>query len=379
MKEIIRNIVKKILFSGYYVYMSLYLPVVFDYAYKNGELRYLSENDFKAWKKAFMHLLREHYHSNYGFGQRELLTAFPTAHIETVRRSEPGDPHIPIVVLCVKNDRQRIEMLVKHYRKLGIKQFAFIDNGSTDGTLEWMLDQSDIDIYKTADRYASLVKEAWINRIISMYGFNRWYLQTDSDELVKYIGMEEHPILDVVAYAEKNGYDRLEALTLDMYSSEGLFAPIAEGSTIENDYCWMDTDSYAEQPKQVGNETIRWITGGPRMRKMNVSTSLIKFPLAYFKVGTLSANAHFLFPYSEMNEVPCVLAIMHYKFLAGDQEEFLRRSEAGSGFAFGGKYYRNYTQTSQKQETFMYEGSRKYVDSSSLMEMPYLRTIPFDE
>ncbi len=377
MKKRLRNIAKKLLFSAYYVYMAVRLPALFDRAYRKGQLQYLSAEDLKLWKKAFMRLLREHYHSNYGLNQRALLTAFPTARIETVRHRKPGNPHRPMVVLCVKNDRCRVEMLVKHYRELGVERFAMIDNGSDDGTFEWLLEQDDIDIYRTADRYSSSVKEAWINRVVSMYGFNRWYLQTDSDELVKYVGMETHPLSDVVSFAEKHGYDRLEAMTFDMYSAKGLYAPIDGNSTIEGEYCWMDTDSYEERPKQVGAYTIRWLTGGPRKRKMNVSTSLMKFPLVFFKPGTLSANAHFTFPYKEMNEVPCVLAIMHYKFLPEDQKEYVRRSAAGSGFAFGGGYYRNYLQHADQPETFMYEGSRKYVDSQSLVGMPYLEAIPF--
>ena len=379
MKELLRNIVKKLVFSVYYVYMEERLPAIFDRAYREGQLWYLSAEDFKLWKDAFMRLHREHYHSNYGLKQRQLLTAFPTAQIEVVRRRQPGDRHCPIVVLCVKNDRSRIEMLVKHYRKLGIERFAIIDNASDDGTFEWLLEQDDIDVYRTADPYSSFVKEAWINRVVSMYGFCRWYLLTDSDELVKYVGMETHPITDVVSFAEHNGYDRLEALTLDMYSAKGLYAPIDENSTIEDEYCWMDTDSYEEGPKQVGAETVQRLTGGPRKRKMNASPTLMKYPLVFFKPGTLSANAHFPFPYKELNEVPCVLAIMHYKFLPEDQKEYMRRATASSGFGLGGGYYRSYIQNINKPETFMYEGSRKYVDSQSLVGLPYIQTIPFKQ
>lgn len=379
MKKLLRNMAKKLVSFAYFTYLEVRLPAIFDRAYRKGQLQYLSAEDFQQWKDAFMRLLREHRRSHYGLNQRQLLTAFPTAQIEVVRRRQPGDSHCPIVVLCVKNDRSRIEMLVKHYRKLGVERFAMIDNGSDDGTYEWLLEQDDIDVYRTADPYSSIVKETWINRIVSMYGFNRWYLLTDSDELVKYVGMETHPITDVVSYAEDNGYDRLEALTLDMYSAQGLYAPIGENSTIEEEYCWMDTDSYEEEPKQVGRETVKRLTGGPRKRKMNASPSLMKYPLVFFQPGTLSANAHFPFPYKQLNEVPCVLAIMHYKFLPEDQKEYMRRAAAGSGFGLRGGYYRDYVRNVHHPETFMYEGSRKYVDSQSLVGIPYIQAIPFKQ
>ena len=379
LKKIIKYITKRGAMALYGLYASVQLPALYDREHRQGNLSYLSESDYLVWKKAMLSLLREHAVSGYGLRQRELFTAFATAKIRVIRKREGGDADTPIVVLCVKNDRRRIEMLVKHYRGLGVKHFAFLDNGSTDGTLEWMTEQEDIELFATDDTYSSFAKEAWINRIVGYYGFDRWYIVTDSDELIAHTGMEAHPLTDVTAYAVKNGISRIEALTLDMYADAALFSEDPAQSDIRQKYCWMDSDSYIENKRQVGREMITAITGGPRMRTMDVSTSLMKYPLVYFAPGTVSANAHFQYPYSEINKCPCHFAILHYKFLEEDKKEYARRADKGSGFAFGGGYYRSYMNAAEGSSTFMYEGSLRYEDSKSLAQLPIIKPIPFEE
>ena len=336
-----------------------------------GTLKYLTEEDYQIWLNAFLTMFREHCYSRYGLNSKEVITSFCHADIETIRKTECCSTHTSIVVLCVKNDLARIQMLVKHYRNIGIRKFAILDNGSTDGTFEWLVLQNDIDLYKTSDKYSSSAKEGWVNRIVSQYGFNRWYILTDSDELIKYIGIEKYDIERVIKFAEENGYVRLQALTVDMYSENSVFSH-QEENKIEDEYCWMDTDSYFDSPKQVGNYTLRWLTGGPRYRVMGVSTSLIKFPLIYFTPGTLSANAHFVYPYKLLVNAPCVLAILHYKFLDNDKKKYEERAKRGSGFAFGGEYYKKYLESIKTNSTFMYENSIRFDSSDSLESLPYI-------
>lgn len=81
-------------------------------------------------------------------------------------------------------------MLAGRYRRLGVKGFAFLDNGSDDGTFEWLPEQEDTDLYRCFEKYRTAVEEGWINRTASYYGFDSRLILTDSDELVVYEGME---------------------------------------------------------------------------------------------------------------------------------------------------------------------------------------------
>ena len=378
-RDFLHNAARKAALTADALACEVRIPRIFRREHTSGQLCYLSDEDMKKWQQAFLAMVRENRRVNFGYDRRDVVSAFPAARIEVVRKTPACDPRIPIVVLCVKNDLARLKMLVDHYRAAGVEKFAFLDNGSTDGTYEWMLTQRDIDVFRTGDRYSSIVKEAWITRIVSHYGFDRWYILTDSDELVLWQGAERHPVADVVKWAEEHGYTRLEALTLDMYADGPLFSP-DDGVELRAKYDRMDSDSYRSVPRRIGRETVDWMTGGPRGRLMGVSTSLTKYPLVYFTEGTISCNAHFQYPYGPVGHVPRCLAILHYKFIGSDKAEFERRAAADSGFAFGGKYYRQYLQHSGDNEaTFMYGGSLRLDSSEALRHIREIEPIRFRE
>lgn len=381
MKRIAINILKTVFYRCYFLYASIYIRALYSKQHKSGNLSYLSDEDYRIWLDAMLSLMKEHCFSNYGFGTRLVYETFAKANIENVRVREYSDTENPIIVLCVKNDKKRLSMLVEHYRSLGVERFAFLDNGSTDGTLEWMLEQDDIDVFTTDDMYNCLVKEGWINRIVSHYGFDRWYILTDSDELSTYVGMESHSLRDVTAYGRKNGIKRFKGINLDMYADAPLFSIASENIDIKDTYCWMDSDSYIELPRKVAKTTITAVNGGPRYRVMNVPCSVMKYPLVYFEKGTVSANAHFQYPYSIIEESPCCIGILHYKFLDSDKKEFGRRANFGtglsSGFAKTGVYYQQYLKASEGSQTFMYDGSVRFDSSEALKKIPLFEVIGF--
>ena len=259
-------------------------------------------------------------------------------------------------------------MLVQHYRAIGVEKFAVMDNESDDGTFEWCLKQTDLDLFHCAISYETTVKEGWINRIISHYGFNRWYMITDSDELLVYKGMESHPISDLIKYAEEHHLKRIRGLMLDMYPNGPLFEKTED---IRKTYRWFDTDSYKEKDLHVGKIVIKSIIGGPRYRLMGVNVTLSKFPLCFFEPGTVSESAHYQFPRDCVNTSPYHVGILHYKFLDNDRTEYKARMEAQGGFFDKGKQYLKYMEYLKNHEdmSFMYEGSREFTDSSVLDEI----------
>lgn len=383
--SILKKIALRLFYLAYLIYVSFYLRLLYWHEYSHVRLKHLSKEDYVVWKNAMLRLMREHCSASFGLGTRLVYETFAKANIEVVRYRKFENKNNPIVVLCVKNDKLRLEMLVNHYRELGVKRFAFLDNGSTDGTYEWMQSQDDIDLFKTSDKYNCFVKEGWLNRVISYYGFERWYILTDSDELLTYIGMEKHPINDLIQYAQKHGVFRFKGLNLDVYADAPLFSIRSSDVNIKKTFCWMDSDSYTETPKKIANSTITAVTGGPRFRTMNVPCSVMKYPLVYFEKGTVSANAHYQYPYSMIERSPCVIGILHYKFLDVDKKEFERRSNFDTGVSAGraktGEYYRQYLNAANEKNdmSFMYEGSVRFDNSNSLAGISLINAIPFEQ
>ncbi len=374
----IKSFLRRVTYILLYGLYKIYFSIIFDRSFKKGELSYLSKEDFRAWKKSMISMIKEYWcKERCGFILRKIIYSFCNSHFKIIRKTGQCDKNNPIVVLCVKNDLNRIQMLVDHYRKLGVVKFAILDNDSYDGTFQWLFDQPDVDLYQCTEPYQTNVKEGWINRLISYYGFDRWYVVTDSDELVVYRGMENSSISELTMKLDNLGVKRVKAITLDTYSKSAMFS---ETSNIRADYKWIDSDSYREMPTKAGSYTIRRFTGGPRYRLMNSKIPLDKHPLVFWEKGTVSDNAHFQFPHNRINEAPCLIGILHYKFLKNDLEEYKKRASDKSNFADHGNFYRQYMSffDEQKQQSFMYEGSVEFSSSEVLKKIKFIEELRID-
>ncbi len=372
----IKLLIRKICYPLLYVFYKAVFSIKFASAYRKGELAYLSKAELGSWKRAMYEMLREYWvKGRYGIIRKKIVFSFCDSHIEVIRRTEPCDKNKPIVVLCVRNDIRRIKMLVDHYRALGVTQFAILDNGSDDGTYEWLLKQTDVDLYRCVAQYQTNVKEGWINRLISYYGFDRWYIVTDSDELFVYPGMETLPLAELTKRLEDAGVKRVKALTLDTYSDAPLFT---ESADIRKDFRWIDSDSYTEKTTSAGIYRIKRFIGGPRYRLMNSTVPLDKHPLVYWETGTISSDAHYQFPHSYINEAPCFAGVLHYKFIDADLEEFKKRASDQSTFAGNGIFYREYMDffNAQQQRSLMYDGSIEFTSSEALKQIPLIERLP---
>ena len=126
------------------------IRIVFTWPHSFGQLKYLPEEDYRIWRSSMLSMLKEHYQTVCVIRVKPVVYAFALARIDVIRKTEDNDRTSPVVILCVKNDLKRIQMLVGHYRKLGIKRFAFLDNGSDDGTYEWLLEQRDTELYRAS-------------------------------------------------------------------------------------------------------------------------------------------------------------------------------------------------------------------------------------
>lgn len=378
MKKKVVSSVRKLLFAGYYIVSLMIVPIVYNRSFKHGELSYLSKNDFEIWKKSMLKMLKEYCVAGYNFRIRQVIYTFANSKVEVIRKTEVKTENIPIVVLCIKNDLRRIRILVEHYRALGVEKFAFMDNGSDDGTFEWLLKQPDIDLFRCFEHYQTAVKEGWINRIVSHYGFNRWYILTDSDELGTYIGMEQHSLRDVIKYAEQYGIKRFKGLTIDMYVDG---QPFGNTDDIRGDYRFMDVDTYFEKEVTVGKYKYKAYLGGPRHRLMNSNITLSKFPLVYFEKGMVSDSAHVQFPHSLLSQYQCYIGILHYKFIDKDFEVYRKRAQTKSGFSTGGLMYKEYMNFIEKTEgiNFVYKDSIEFNNSDSLKRISFICEMRFSQ
>lgn len=283
----------------------------------------------------------------------------------------------PIMVCAVKNDLTKIKMQLEHHKSIGINNYVYIDNMSDDGTYEWLSEQ-EVDLYRTEDKFHSSVKESWIRKITDIYGYNRWYLILDSDELFVYPYMENKTIQELIYFAKKEGMFFIQSFLIDMYSKGKIFDDNikTEAITLLNQYdikknfCYFDLDSYLIKPSYKGKK----ILGGPRLRVFGGVSKidpplLTKNPLIYLKKEDIFRTHHSL-PYYKNFHQPIISGILHYKFLPNEKEEYIRIAEEGRYFNNSFEY-KQYIKIINKNPNlyFYYSKSQKFNNSLDLLKI----------
>jgi hypothetical protein len=278
-----------------------------------------------------------------------------------------------LAICIVRNDLKRIKQFLIHYRKLGVDQFAILDDQSTDGTKEYLLAQDDIELFECDKRYTSRRRDAWINLMMDYYGFDRWYLIVDSDELLVYDNCEQRNISFMVGYLKNKGITACNAITIDMYSKDNKI-----GEAYDNPYTsinYFDKSGYDIKDNRIAHE----ITGGMRKRCFGLDVLLHKTPLFLFDDKTVYISPHHLFPFYKNHLMSDYLALLHYKFLQGDLEEYrerIKNNNMTDGHGRTSIRYIVYVEELEKQISFYNADiSVKYEDSTSLVKHNLIKKI----
>jgi glycosyltransferase involved in cell wall biosynthesis len=245
------------------------------------------------------------------------------------RRRPLPDRWVPIVICVVKNERNRLDDFLRHYRAVGVERFVFVDNKSDDGTWEQLVQQPDADVYRRPGKFDWMRKQGWINKIIEIYGRDRWYIYVDADEHIVFDQSEEFSVADLTRRMERRGVRRVRGFLLDMYAD----GPILEaryivGEPLAAAYPFYDREGYREEHYQ---EVISF-KGGPRMRAFAAADpkflpELTKYPLFWAASGEYMVNPHHIWPYEGNFSSDRYLAILHYKFLP----DIMNKVEAAIG------------------------------------------------
>lgn len=284
------------------------------------------------------------------------------------------DPCVPTVVVVVKNERERMRVFYDHYRKLGVHQFVVLDNASDDGTLEFLINQSDTRVYQTTAPFQTQKKEGWIEKLLTVTGYNRWYVIVDSDELLDYIGSEDHSVERLIRKVNASGVKRIGGYMLDMYAKEPLFSGEREESLLYEPYRYFDKAWYYTRGDMSSSNS--YVTGGPRFSKLGMLLALGKQPVFFFDDQTLYRDCHSLYPILPKTEMPALLVLRHYKFLPRDLEEYHRRLQEKNFYNDSIEYRMVLEAFERNMEICLYsEESSEYVDSYSLRGLPYLEEV----
>jgi glycosyltransferase involved in cell wall biosynthesis len=280
----------------------------------------------------------------------------------TSKMKENIDPSTPILITVIRNELDRLPDFFLHYRKLGIGKFVVIDNGSTDGSEEYVRRQPDVDFFPVHRPFVWPRKQGWISRAIHEYGPGRWYIYVDADEHLVFDQMFDGGIAQLVRFAENRGINRVRGMLIDMYARGPLLNyNVSVGQSLLSAFPLYDTDTYNE----YRYEQIISRKGGPRPRcfrteGVKFNPELTKYPLFRLTNADIMANPHHIFPYAGNFDTGCYIGILHFKFLPGLIER-IKVAIASENYWDGSAEYKQYLRAIQNNPnlTLVYPGSAR--------------------
>jgi glycosyltransferase involved in cell wall biosynthesis len=278
-----------------------------------------------------------------------------------------------LAAVTLRNERVRLPYFLAYYRRLGVRHFLIVDNGSDDGSRAWLEAQPDVSLWSAEASYRRARYGAdWMNWLLSRHAHGHWALTVDVDEFFIYPFCDTRPLAALTDWLDLNGIRAFGAMLVDMYPKGPITAqPYAEGQDPLEIACWFDGANYTITRNDAYFNL--WIQGGPRARvffadRPDHAPSLNKIPLVrWHRHYVYVHSTHMLLPrglnlvYDDRGGEKTSGALLHAKFLdtlvPKAAEETVRREH----FA-GGREYDAYHARLGQEAGLWTKWSEKYIN-----------------
>jgi glycosyltransferase involved in cell wall biosynthesis len=285
----------------------------------------------------------------------DVLVAGPTGLDEAFRHYQLTQvtPHrvcVPLgQVLCctvVRNERQRLPFFLQYYRERGIEAFFAVDNGSTDGSTEYLAAQPDVYLWQSTLSFNQANFGAgWFEPILRRHGLGKWVLIVDADELLYYPDCERVSIPELCSSLDRKGKRAFHAVHLDMYSAVPIRDTVYAAGQDFREVCpYFDRKFFHRSAENAGQfRNQRGYFGGARERVFGAAGEyyLSKAPLIRYDADcTLTGGQHCTSLGAALiaAESGCLL---HFKYFASFGKYVAEESERGEHYS-GAMQYREY-------------------------------------
>jgi Glycosyl transferase family 2 len=322
-----------------------------------------------------------------------------------------------VVFSVVRNERVRIHAWLRHYRNMGVTAFAVIDNGSTDGTYEFLQEQPDVAVSRIETSYAaSNFGVAWLNefhrRVPSI-----WVVFADADELLVYRGWPDRPLVELVDEAASENCNSFFGVMIDMYPD----GPLEDAVVSDNDNLFDVAPCFDRDYRFRIRPLAPWeapstkleLIGGPRVRMLS---SLEREVASTWLTGLIRGQIDRVIPVAPARLLPWVVRVMpksvpclfkaplvrsgpdvsytsahytrgtrpfrenvvlcHFKFLADFAAQVRAQAARGEHYRRGAEYIMYADAISQKDRLELaYEGTQWFRTVDQFVELGLIRNV----
>ncbi len=307
--------------------------------------------------------------------QRLLARAFlRRRELKSVANRTGGLRANPILLFaCLRNEKVRLPYFLQYYRNLGVDHFLIVDNGSDDGSREYLAKQPDVSLWTTRASYRnSRFGMDWLTHLLRRYGDGNWCLTVDVDEFLIYPFCETRPLRALTDWLDASQIRTFASMLLDLYPKGPMQdQPYREGQNPFEIAQWFDSGNYTIS-RNWGYGNL-WIQGGPRTRSFfgddpKRSPALNKIPLVkWHRSYAYVSSTHMILPrglnlvFDEWGGEKASGCLLHAKFLdtfALKAEEEMARGEHYAD----SREYRAYQQSLRDQPDLWCKWSEKYIN-----------------
>lgn len=292
----------------------------------------------------------------------------------------------PNDILCfatIRNEYPRLPYFLSYYRKLGVKHFFFVDNGSQDETRAYLTAQDDVSLWYTEASYKrSRFGMDWLNSLLSRFGHGHWCLTLDVDEFFIYPFCDTRPLRALTDWLDASSIRSFGTILLDMYPQNTVEeAQCAPGQNPLEVARYFDSGNYTVKKNQrYGN---LWIQGGPRQRaffadRPEEAPALNKIPLVKWSRGAVYVSStHALLPrglnrvYDEWGGQKACGCLLHTKFLMQFSEKVIEELHRKEHYAVS-REYKSYAKQFKNGMRLRTKFSERYENWQQLQSLGLL-------
>ncbi|MCW5850178.1 MAG: glycosyltransferase family 2 protein [Anaerolineae bacterium] len=284
---------------------------------------------------------------------------------------------------AVRNEVARLPYFLSYYRSLGVDCFLIVDNGSTDGTLAYLLAQPDVHVWRSTLSFNQANFGAgWFEILLRHYGVGHWCLIVDADEALVYDGCEQRALPDVCRALDQQGKRVMSGLLLDMYGDRPIQATHTTPGQPFLDVCpYFDRQAYHAQYENwtvYRNQTVYF--GGVRQRVFGEAGQYIlsKVPLIRYDVDCILMGGQHWTNRPAVEIAADTACLLHFKYFSTfpdyARQEVARQEHYGQAMQYA-EYARR---LAEDNALTLYDPqhSIRYRDSQQLVELGVIQPLP---
>ena len=276
----------------------------------------------------------------------------------------------PAILCVLKNSLAYMKQFIPYYRNLGIRHFIFVDNGSTDGTLEFLQEQEDVTLFIAPYPFEHRRKAGWLLQALQNSGIDKWYLRLDADEFLAWENMEESSIQELIEKMESHEMGAYRVIMADMYPSYSLLDGKHDDDRFMEDYIFFDDDASYRRNSETGD-----VFGGMRNRTIGADLRMDKYVLFHPGRGYIPLTNHNITGIRNEEEKKIRGILRHYKFLPSESKKYSSISmQKKSGYS-SFKQISKYGKLTQGTTTAFTVHSIRYESSKSIQKLSFIEPL----